>query len=30
MKQHEFIWASSLPDYECNHCGLPPEHPVHR
>lgn len=29
MRPHEFIWASSLPDYECNHCGLPPEHNVH-
>lgn len=29
MRPHEFCRASSLPDYECNHCGLPPEHHVH-
>jgi len=29
MKPHEFCWASSLPDYECNDCGLTPEHPIH-
>jgi len=29
MKAHEFVRASALPDYECNDCGLPPEHAIH-
>ena len=28
--KHEFCRASSLPDYECNNCGEPPEHPIHQ